>query len=347
MQAALLSFYRERGRDLPWRATRDPYAIWVSEIMLQQTQVATVVPRFARFLARFPDVRALARATEQEVCEAWAGLGYYRRARHLHQAARAVAREAAGRLPQDATGWRRLPGVGAYTAAAVASIAFGERVPAIDGNVLRVLSRLHALPGTVAEPRLRRAVEAHARRLVDCDRPGEINQALMDLGATVCRPVGPACPRCPLAGCCRARRSGDPAGYPGKRTRAERRVLRVAFAWCERDGSLLLEQRPLDGLWAGLWELPSASGPTARRALAARLGQPLGRPLVRLSHALTHREVEASVYRATARRRPGQRWWADPLVAPLSALARKAIVATLAKPTRGSRASAGTANPSR
>jgi A/G-specific adenine glycosylase len=325
LQDALLSYYRQHGRDLPWRRTPDPYAIWLSEVMLQQTQVATVAPRFGRFLARFPDVLALAKASARAVCEAWAGLGYYRRARHLHQAARLLVRQSGGRLPEHAAAWRRLPGVGAYTSAAVASIAFGERVPAIDGNVTRVLARLFALPGRISDPRLRRAVRTEALRLVDCDWPGEINQALMDLGATLCRPASPACADCPVARFCRARRAGEPGNYPGKRRPPARRLLRIAFAWCERDGAVLLEQRALDGLWPGLWELPSATGPAAKRALGLRLGQPLGRPLARLRHELTHRHVEASVYRATARRQPGQRWWRDPLAAPLSSLARKAI----------------------
>jgi A/G-specific adenine glycosylase len=347
LQDALLSFYRERGRDLPWRGTRDPYAIWVSEIMLQQTQVATAVPRFARFLARFPDVLALAKASERAVCQAWAGLGYYRRARHLHQAARVVARSRDGHFPEDAAAWRRLPGVGAYTAAAVASIAFGERVAAIDGNVLRVLARVFALPGSASDRRLRSAVAVRADRLVDCEQPGEINQALMDVGATLCRPATPRCHDCPLRRFCRARRAGNPAAYPGRRRQPARRVLRIAFAWSERGRSLLLEQRPLDGLWAGLWELPSASGPAAKRLLGLRLGQPLGPRLAGLAADLTHRHVEATVYRASAARGRGQTWWRDPLAAPLSSLARQAILAVRARSeTSGKGARRAAARPS-
>jgi A/G-specific adenine glycosylase len=331
LQDALLSFYRAHARDLPWRKTRDPFAIWVSEIMLQQTQVATAVPRFAPFLARFPDVFALARASEAAVCEAWAGLGYYRRARHLQQAARVIVGRWHGHFPKDAAGWRQLPGVGDYTAAAVASIAWGERVAAVDGNVVRVLARVFALPGRASDPRLVRAVRARAQRLVGEGEAGAINQALMDLGATICRPESPRCAACPLGQPCRARREGRPGAYPGKPAKPARPELRIAFAWAERGHAVLLEPRPLDGLWPGLWELPSAAGPAAKRTLGLRLGQRLGAPIARVAHELTHRHVEASVYRATARRQPGQKWWRDPLTAPLSSLARKAIVAVRAR----------------
>jgi A/G-specific adenine glycosylase len=340
LRRALLSFYRERGRDLPWRRTRDPYAIWVAEVMLQQTQVATVVPRFLELLRRFPNLRALASAEEKTVCEAWAGLGYYGRARNLHKAAVIVAAELDGELPRTEASLRRLPGIGAYTAAAVASIAFGERQAAIDGNVVRVLARVFRLPGRASDRELVQAVRRRARLLVDCDSPGDVNQALMDLGATVCRPEAPDCAACPLRRLCRARRDGNPASYPGRKAKAPRKILRVAFAFIARGPALLLEQRPLPGLWAGLWELPSASGRDAKARLGSRLGQVLGAPVVRVVHALSHRQVVASVYRATARIQPGQKWWRDPLSAPLSALARKAIVAARAEPPLRRRARA-------
>jgi A/G-specific adenine glycosylase len=324
LRRALLAYYRRHGRELPWRRTRDPYAIWVSEIMLQQTQVETVVPRFAPFLRQFPSVEALAATEEAAVCEAWAGLGYYRRARNLHRAARQVLAEHEGKLPPTAALLDKLPGIGSYTAAALASIAFGERVAAVDGNLIRVLARLCALPGLASDVRLRGAVLKHAQALVDCSRPGEINQALMDIGATLCRPQSPRCNACPLAERCAARREGNPTRYPGKSKKAARRTLRIAFAWIERDGAVLLEQRPLDGLWAGLWELPSASGPRAESDLAARLGCRLGYRMAEVTHDLTHRRVQASVYRVRTLKKLG-RAWLDPLSAPLSALARKAI----------------------
>ena len=327
LRSALLSFYRASGRDLPWRKTSDAYPIWVSEVMLQQTQVKTVLPRYAGFLRRFPDVSALAQAGEKAVCEAWAGLGYYRRARNLHKAAVVIVERLGGRLPSSEAALRDLPGIGDYTAAAIASIAFGARTPAVDGNLVRVIARVFALPGRADEPALLRAVKTKAQRLVDCDQPGEVNQALMDVGATLCRPNHPDCSACPIHGDCQAHRAGAPTAYPGRKTRSPRKNLRVAFAFIERGPALLLEQRPLDGLWAGLWELPSESGARARSDLGRRLEQTLGPLLVRVVHELTHRHVVASVYRAKAKRQAGQRWWRDPLAAPLSSLARKAIVA--------------------
>jgi A/G-specific adenine glycosylase len=331
LRRALLDFYRRHGRALPWRHTRDAYAIWISEIMLQQTQVETVVPHYARFLARFPDVTALASADEREVCEAWAGLGYYRRARHLHKAARAIAHELGGRLPSTESAWRALPGIGAYTAAAIASIAFDEPCAAVDGNLLRVLSRVYALPGRVDAPELVKKVRAHAQAIVQGARPGDVNQALMDIGATLCRPEQPSCQACPLRRFCMAARTDDPTRYPGKKGKTPKRSLTVAFAWIERDGQVLLEQRALDGLWPGLWELPSAQGPDAEAELAQRLGRALGARLAQVSHTLTHRAVTATVYRASVRKRLSrpQRFWSEPLRAPLSALARKAILAVI------------------
>lgn len=328
LQRTLLVFYGKHARDLPWRRTRDPYAIWVSEVMLQQTQVQSVTPRYPGFLRQFPSVRALAAADERTVCEAWAGLGYYRRARNLHKAARVIVAELGGTIPTREAELRKLPGIGAYTAAAIASIAFAERCAAVDGNLVRVLARLFALPGRADDPALVQTVRARAQLLVHCRQPGDINQALMDVGATLCRPESPACPDCPLRRFCRAFREGNPAAYPGKKTRTARKSLRIAFAWIEQQGTLVLEQRPLEGLWPGLWELPSASGARAKHELAKRLGQRLGPPLVRVSHVLTHRQVVASVYRASPKPTPGQKGWKDPLSAPLSSLARKAILAT-------------------
>ena len=328
LQRALLTFYRKHARDLPWRRVRDPYAIWISEVMLQQTQVQTVIPRFAEFLRRFPTVLALAAAEERTVCEAWAGLGYYRRARNLHKAARVVVSELHGQIPSLEAELRKLPGIGAYTAAAIASIAHAAKAAAVDGNLVRVLARVFALPGRADDPALVAAVRAQAQLLVDCQHPGEINQALMDIGATLCRPENPACVYCPLRQACKASYEGNPAEYPGKKIRATRKSLRIAFAWIEQKGALLLEQRPLGGLWPGLWELPSTSGARAKQLLEQRLGQKLGRPLAQISHVLTHRQVTASIYGATAKPQVGQTWWKEPLTAPLSSLARKAILAT-------------------
>lgn len=326
LRRSLLAYFRKHARELPWRQTSDPYAIWVSEIMLQQTQVKTVVPRYGEFLRQFPTVTALAAADETTVCEAWAGLGYYRRARNLHKGARQVVSEHGGVVPGSEAELRKLAGVGRYTAAAIASIAFGERVAAVDGNLVRVLARVLTLPGRASDARLLRDVRDAAQRIVDGPASGAINQALMDIGATICRPTAPLCDRCPIRLHCAAHRTGTASKYPGAKVRASRQLLRMVFAWIEHDGGVVLEQRPLDGLWAGLWELPSASGPDARQLLAKRLGQPLGGRVAQVTHELTHRRVEAIVYRAKPPVAIG-RLWCRPLEAPLSSLARKAIVA--------------------
>ena len=208
----LADWYRRARRDLPWRRTRDPYAIWLSEVMAQQTTVGVVAPRWERFRARFPTVDALARATEREVLAEWSGLGYYARARNLHRAAKAVA--AAGAFPRTIEGWRALPGVGAYTAAAVASIAFGVPEPVVDGNVVRVLCRLRGLALDARAPATVARVRALARPLVPARNPGDHNQALMELGALVCTPRAPRCGACPLRALCRAARSGTPEAFP-------------------------------------------------------------------------------------------------------------------------------------
>src|SRR5262245_36972849 len=230
IRAKLLAWYDRNGRDLPWRRTRDPYAIWVSEVMLQQTQVKTVLGRYAHFLGRFPSVGALARAREADVLHAWQGLGYYSRARRLHQAARAVHERHAGLIPRSREGLLRLPGVGAYSAGAVASIAFGERVPVVDGNVVRVLTRLFALAGDPGRAPLRARLWDIASELVPDGRPGDFNQALMELGATLCTPRGPASGRCPLARECRARARGTADRLPELPARARTTEVRVAAA---------------------------------------------------------------------------------------------------------------------
>jgi A/G-specific adenine glycosylase len=327
LRAALLTYYDAQKRDLPWRHRHDPYGIWLSEIMLQQTQVETVRERYLRFLAEFPDVEALAAAREERVCEAWAGLGYYRRARNLHRAARVIVHDRGGAWPRTAAELEELPGVGRYTARAVASIAFGEEVASVDGNLTRVLARLFALPGRVGERALATAVEARAARLITGPRPGDVNQALMDLGATLCAPAQPRCSACPVSRWCAAREAGDPTVFPGAKRAVETRVLPVALAWLEDGQGVYLRRRPLDGLWAGLWELPSAEGRGAAKRLAADLGAPLGRPLVRVEHVLTHRRVVATVYPVRGAPGRGLVPYADPLAAPLSGLARRAIEA--------------------
>ncbi|MFI5119431.1 MAG: A/G-specific adenine glycosylase [Thermoanaerobaculia bacterium] len=234
----LARWYGRAKRDLPWRRTRDPYAIWISEVMLQQTTVEVVIPRWQRFLARFPTVEALARAQETTVLAEWSGLGYYGRARNLHRAARAVA--SVGSFPRTLEGWRGLPGVGAYTAAAITSISFGVREPAVDGNVVRVLCRLHALPLDPKAPATLAKVRALARTLVPARNPGNHNQALMELGALVCTPRAPRCRSCPLRGACRAAASGKTERFPRRPLPAKPRSIHVVAGIVQRGKKILL-----------------------------------------------------------------------------------------------------------
>ena len=275
--AALIPWFARNRRALPWRRDpRDPYAVWVSEVMLQQTQVATVVPYFERFLRRFPTVSALAEAPEEDVLKHWEGLGYYSRARNLRRAAQAMVARHGGKVPATYEALLALPGFGPYTAGAVASLAFGAAVPAVDGNVLRVASRVEALAEDVGTPRGKRAVEAAVKAWLPREEAGTFNEALMELGATVCTPRAPRCGACPLAHACRAHLAGREETYPVKTRKAapawEERVLVVAH----RAGRVWVE-RPREGLLAGLWGFPTApvageGGATqaSREALAAR-----------------------------------------------------------------------------
>jgi A/G-specific adenine glycosylase len=264
MRQGLLAWYARNKRDLPWRQSTRPYAIWVSEIMLQQTRVAVVVERYKAFLTRFPTLLSLALAPEQDVLALWSGLGYYRRARMLHKAAQFVADHHNGNLPISSAELRMLPGIGAYTAAAIASIAHGEAVAVVDGNVERVLCRLEGWEtvSRTGEAALKRRVEGLAARLVDPARPGDFNQAIMELGATVCLPRNPQCLVCPLAGNCSTQ------GEHKTRPRARMVSREVAYALSVRTGKkvgqtnreVLLEQRPADlSVMPGLWELPALS----------------------------------------------------------------------------------------
>ena len=298
--------------------------------MLQQTQVDTVAPRYEEFLRRFPDVHALARATESEVCEAWAGLGYYRRARNLHAGACRVVDAFDGKLPHSAAELLRLPGIGRYTAGAIASIAFGEAAPIVDGNVERLLCRLYGIVDAPKSKDVQKRLWTLAAEWARSKKPGDVNQAMMELGATICRPRAPSCENCPLRGDCTAFSAGRQDVIPKKTAPPKRKVLKVAFAWCASTKGVLLKQRGLDGLWPGLWELPSAHGTHARGRLSAALQTALSdRAIVNITHQLSHRDVQAAVYRGGAMPQEDttMRLFKDPLAAPLSALARKAIMA--------------------
>ncbi|MGH9381761.1 MAG: A/G-specific adenine glycosylase [Thermoanaerobaculia bacterium] len=301
---ALLAWYGAHRRGLPWRGEADPYKVWVSEVMLQQTRAETVVPRYRRFLARFPTLERLAAASEQEVLAEWSGLGYYRRARHLHTAARELA--ALAGWPRTASGWRRLPGIGDYTAAAVASIAFGEAIPVVDGNVARVMSRLHGLQVRRDGAGGRRRLAELAAAWLDPQRPGDSNQALMELGATVCTPRRPRCTACPMAAECVARRSGNPEQYPlpARQRPSEKRLLTAAVV--SSGQSVLLFRRPVEqSLLNGFWELPwvETRGDSAAIALERKYGGRwrLAEPHGAVRHSITHRRLEVEVRTASWR----------------------------------------------
>jgi A/G-specific adenine glycosylase len=258
IRRALLRWYDKHRRDLPWRETRDPYRIWLSEIMLQQTRVAAVLDHYRIFLERFPNVQALASASEDAVLAAWSGLGYYRRARMLHQAAQQIAKQHDGRFPQNSEALLALPGIGRYTAAAIASIAFAEPVAVVDGNVERVLQRFIGINLTTPQ------IWQHAQALLANSRPGDFNQAMMELGATVCAPREPSCPMCPVRKWCITQQSMERrVSPPGPATNSTRQVKKEI--WCvltQRDGGIRLVQRPRKtSLMPGMWELPQSSEP--------------------------------------------------------------------------------------
>jgi A/G-specific adenine glycosylase len=292
----LIQHYVDNFRRLPWRSPPgspppEPYAVWLSEVMLQQTTVATVTPRFERFLARWPTVEALAAAPDEQILSEWAGLGYYARARNLIACARAVAKR--GGFPDTAAELRRLPGIGAYTSAAIAAIAFGEKAAAVDTNVERVMARVHGL----AEPS-RSAIEGKLLEMMEGQRPGDVVQALMDLGAGVCRPRQPRCGACPLQADCAAYASGDPEAIPMRRQRKARPHRHGVAWWIERGGHVWLVRRPANGLLGGMAALPGSEWSEA---------PPAADPLASVRHVFTHFSLDLGI---ELRSEPvGEGWW--------------------------------------
>ncbi|ODP39547.1 A/G-specific adenine glycosylase [Sphingomonas turrisvirgatae] len=301
--APLLAWYDANARVLPWRAPPgtpppDPYRVWLSEVMLQQTQVATVIPYFEKFLARWPDFASLAAADDAELMTAWAGLGYYARARNLLAAARAVADEHGGKLPASEAELRKLPGFGAYTAAAVSAIAFGERAVVVDGNVERVIARLFALsdPLPGAKPRIRVLTDS----VTPVTRAGDFAQAMMDLGATICTPRSPKCLLCPLADHCDARAQGLPEAYPVKVAKKARPIRHGTMFWAEHHGRVLLVRRPASGLLGGMRALPTGPWTDVAPALDGApfaAGWTLHNATV--SHGFTHFELVSALASVT------------------------------------------------
>ena len=293
LRAALLAWHDASARDLPWRGERDPYRIWVSEIMLQQTRAETVIPYYLRFLEAFPTPRALADAQTEHVLKLWEGLGYYSRARNLQKAARLLCEALGGVFPTSAAGLRKLPGVGEYTAGAIASIAFSQPEPAIDGNQIRVLSRLFDLRGLISKPETKKALAEAARLLIDRARPGDFNQALMGLGALLCVPRKPDCARCPVRDFCAARASGVEKSLPTLPEKTDKRIQVRAVALVYRARTVYVRKRPDEGLLASLWEFPNfENARTDADALAALeelslRAAPMGE-VCRHKHVFTH-----------------------------------------------------------
>ncbi|HOU10095.1 MAG TPA: A/G-specific adenine glycosylase [Clostridiales bacterium] len=266
----LMNWYRQEARDLPWRRDPSPYKVWISEIMLQQTRVDTVIPYFDRFVAEIPDVAALARVDTDKLLKLWQGLGYYGRALRLKEAAQIMVRDFGGEVPSGVKALASLPGIGAYTAGAIASIAFGERVPAVDGNVLRVIARLAADRGDIGEPDTRRRFTLLVTQMLPAEKAGDFNQALMDLGATVCLPNGePRCGLCPARNSCEAFRQGLTAEIPVTTQQKKRRIEDITVFVISCDGRFALRKRDDKGLLPNLWEFPNTEGRLNAEAAAA------------------------------------------------------------------------------
>ncbi len=307
---ALLRWFAQHARTMPWRERPTPYRVWVSEVMLQQTQVATVIPYFDRFMARFPTVEALAAAPLEEVLKLWEGLGYYRRARHLHQAAQIIVEQHGGGIPQDEKALLALPGVGRYTAGAIRSIAFSLPAPILDGNVKRVLARLDDIEAPIDRTDTERRLWARAAQLVDPDQPGLFNQAFMELGSLVCRPHQPDCDHCPVRAFCLAYARGTQAQRPVRvpRKRIPHYHVAAGVIWHQADPErFLIAQRPAAGMLGGLWEFPGGKqepGETLPQTLARELMEELaiqvevGEKLTVVKHAFSHFRITLHAFHA-------------------------------------------------
>jgi A/G-specific adenine glycosylase len=311
LQSRLLNWYNKNKRILPWRDHPDPYAVWVSEIMLQQTRVDTVIPYFERWMRLFPSVDTLAKAPERAILNAWEGLGYYSRARNLHKAAKVVTKKNGGKLPDEADGLIKLPGVGRYTAGAIASIAFGRDEPALDGNLKRVYARLFDVAEPIDSAQGEKRLWGIARENLPKGRAGEFNQALMDLGATICIPKIPRCEACPVTKVCRARANGTQTIRPVKKKKQSVPQHVHAAGVIVDKGKVLLARRPSKGLLGGMWEFPNGrvdGDPVAGVSKALRTGYRLRvrvkEPLGLYRHAYTHFKVTVHAFRCKLLSKP-------------------------------------------
>ncbi len=314
LRHALLRWYSRHKRDLPWRHTRDPYKIWVSEIMLQQTQVATVIPYYERWLKTFPSLSALAHAPLSKALELWAGLGYYRRVRMFHQAASYIQRELQGKIPKTAEELRKLPGIGRYTAGAIASIAWDEKTPVLDGNVIRILTRIFAIAQSVDRPATLERLWSIVASLLLGKNPGDLNQALMELGATVCFPLNPQCARCPVKKSCAAHQKGKELFYPVRPQKNRYEKLRMtALVLSNNKNEVWLEKQPAEGRWGGLWMFPFW---TNKKEMLKELRSSCSWPVLFLivPHAFTKYRITLEVFgslckKGASLKRPFGRWF--------------------------------------
>ena len=338
IQQGLLPWYRQNFRkNLPWRKNKDPYRIWISEIMLQQTQVSTVTAYYQQFLKEFPSVEALAKAPLTQVLDAWSGLGYYSRAKNLHQAAQVICRDHNGKIPNEVSQLLTLPGVGRYTAGAIASIAYDRPAPILDGNVIRVLCRYFGIRGDPRESAVQKKLWALSSQLVPIDSPGDFNQAMMELGALVCTPHSPRCLACPLEKSCVAYKRGWQEDLPKPRVATTKKKILYPCGIIERSGRFLLARRPLTGLLPGLWEFPGGEkkdgeslGECLTRSLSQRLGIRVGPtthcPVIK--QTLSHREIEIHPFECRwSGRKILPRWYLEIRWVPRNALRRMPLTA--------------------
>ncbi len=256
MQAALIAWYEKNHRDLPWRKNKNPYFTWISEVMLQQTRVETVIPYFLKFIQRFPDVQALAESDEEEILKTWEGLGYYSRAIYLHRGAKMIMNQYGGKIPERLIELKKIPGIGSYTAGAILSIAYDQPVPAVDGNVMRVFSRIFEIPDDITQMQTRKKMETLGQSVISQKNPSHFNQGLMDLGALICTPNSPKCDICPLQCLCSAYKSGKQQKLPVKGKKKAIKEIKMEVGIVQAGDKILLTKRPAEGILANLWALP-------------------------------------------------------------------------------------------